>query len=450
VLTRLRQSLTTRLLIVFILTSVLLTMLLVGSLFHAVRTQWRGTIAPHIEQYLDYVNEDLGYPPNRERALALSDKLSINIYIEGPDISFSTTGNPLDVSDLEFRESHAHVKRRERRNRKALDPTIRIGEHNDRTVVRNQRGEYSVFYELRHRDQRPRERDRLWPPILILGAILGGCYWLLRRLLRPVQDISSAVRAMGAGRLDTRVPVRSGNDLGVLAQNINTMASDIEQLLDAKRQLLLGASHELRTPVTRAKLAAEMLADSNNRTRIIEDLNEMESLITEIMESERISGGHSVLTLTQVSLPALIASVLEALNCTASTICEFDDTLPVLQADATRLRLLFRNLISNAIKHGDSAQPILIKARVTDRFIRTTVTDYGEGIAAEHLDKITEPFYRADPSRARATGGFGLGLHLCELIVQAHGGRLSLDSTPGQGTVVTVDLPLSHGQAINQ
>ena len=79
-----------------------------------------------------------------------------------------------------------------------------------------------------------------------------------------------------------------------------------------------------------------MLADSNNRTRIIEDLNEMESLITEIMESERISGGHSVLTLTQVSLPALIASVLEALNCTASTICEFDDTLPVLQADATR------------------------------------------------------------------------------------------------------------------
>ena len=438
-----RQSLTTRLLLLFVLASLLMVGLLVGSLIHAIGSQWRYGIAPHLEQYLDYVNADLGYPPSQQRAIELADKLPLNIYIQGPDVSFSTSNRELDLGDLEFRDrSHSNKKRRH-------SGRIDIGEHNDRTVLRNQTGEYRIYYEVQHQHNRSRRNDFLWIPVLFLGLILGGCYLVLRKMLRPVQDIKKAVHAMGAGQLDTRVPVRSQNDLGSLAGSINTMAEDIESLLDAKRQLLLGASHELRTPITRAKIATQLLDDSANRQRIIEDLDEMESLIGDIIESERVTGGHSALNLSEINLTELLSTLLQEMH-DSNIETDFADALPMIKADAVRLKLLFRNLINNALQHGASDRPPLLKTRFDATSIKVSVTDYGTGISAEHLDKLTEPFYRTDASRTRATGGFGLGLHIVDLIVKAHGATLSIESPPSgpeqsgtekSGTKLTVKLP---------
>lgn len=442
-LNKIRQSLTARLLLLFVLTSLLIVVILVGSVFQAIGSQWRHSIAPHIEQYLDYVNEDLGYPPDQQRAEELAQKLSINIYVTGPDTNFSTSGKVLDLDDLEFR-GRSHLQRKYSRQsdyRQRID----VGEHDDRTVLRNKSGEYSVYYELRHRQARSRHKDDLWIPLCILAALLGGCYLIIRRMLRPVQDIKEAVHSMGDGDLSTRVPVRANNDLGVLAGSINTMATDIEKLLNAKRQLLLGASHELRTPVTRAKIAASMLEDSANQQRIVEDLDEMESLIADIMESERVTGGHSALNTSSVNPVELVTSVIQELRNEGSVNSEFVTPLPSVNADAARLRLLLRNLISNAHHHGAGDNPPLVKVASSDTDLTISVIDYGSGIPAEHLDKITEPFYRADPSRTRATGGFGLGLHLCELIVEAHGGQFRIESTPGKGTTVTATLPREPG-----
>ncbi len=426
-------------LLLFALTSLLIVVLLVSTLFSAIGSQWRYGIAPHIEQYLDYVNEDLGYPPDQARAGELAEKLRINIYITGPDTEFSTNGKQLNLDDLEFRDRrHSH---RKHSDKSAKKPRINIGEHNDRTVLRNNSGDYNVYYELNHRHARSRHKDRLWLPLTLLGGILGGCYLIIRRMLRPVQDIKQAVRAMGAGELGTRVPVRSNNDLGQLSGSINTMASDIEKLLNAKRQLLLGASHELRTPVTRAKIATQMLEESSHQQSIVDDLDEMESLISDILESERVTGGHSALNIAEVNVQELVNTVIEELHCADLITTEFTADLPVLQADATRLRLLLRNLISNALKHGQGERPPVVQVDTADNNLRLAVTDYGPGIAEEHLARLTEPFYRADASRTRATGGFGLGLHISELIVQAHGGSLQFSSTPGTGTTVTVLLP---------
>ncbi len=426
-------------LLLFALTSLLIVVLLVSTLFSAIGSQWRYGIAPHIEQYLDYVNEDLGYPPDHARAGELAEKLRINIYITGPDTEFSTNGKQLNLDDLEFRDRrHSH---RKHSDKSAKKPRINIGEHNDRTVLRNNSGDYNVYYELNHRHARSRHKDRLWLPLTLLGGILGGCYLIIRRMLRPVQDIKQAVRAMGAGELGTRVPVRSNNDLGQLSGSINTMASDIEKLLNAKRQLLLGASHELRTPVTRAKIATQMLEESSHQQSIVDDLDEMESLISDILESERVTGGHSALNIAEVNVQELVNTVIEELHCADLITTEFTADLPVLQADATRLRLLLRNLISNALKHGQGERPPVVQVDTADNNLRLAVTDYGPGIAEEHLARLTEPFYRADASRTRATGGFGLGLHISELIVQAHGGSLQFSSTPGTGTTVTVLLP---------
>lgn len=414
-------------------------MLLVGSLFQAIGSQWRHSIAPHIEQYLDYANDDLGYPPDQQRAMELAQKLQINIYIKGPGTDFSTSGDQLDLNDLEFR-GRRHLQRKHYRN-SGDEQKIDFGEHDDRTVLRNNSGEYSVYYELRHRQARSGHRENLWIPLCLLAAILGGCYLLIRRMLRPVQDIKQAVHAMGAGDLGTRVPVRSNNDLGVLASSINTMATDIEKLLNAKRQLLLGASHELRTPITRAKIATQMLDESANQQSIMEDLDEMESLIADIMESERVTGGHLALQISRINPAELVSSVVQELRGSGEVTVDFAATLPEIKADATRLRLLLRNLISNALHHGEGDTPPKVKVTANNTSLTISVIDYGRGIAAEHLDKITEPFYRADPSRNRETGGFGLGLHICDLIVQAHGGELAIESTPGRGTTMIVQLP---------
>ncbi|OED38352.1 hypothetical protein AB833_20035 [Chromatiales bacterium (ex Bugula neritina AB1)] len=434
-LRNLQQSLTTRLLLLFAVASCLLVALLVATLAHGFASQWRTTIHPHISQYLDYVNADIGYPPDQQRATELASRLPINIYIEGPDVQFSTTGSPLDLNDLEFQRRSQHRKGNQHRHRR-LD----FGEHRDRSVLRNKVGDYQVYYELPHSRPRTQHDGGLRMALLALLAILALCYFVLRRMLRPVQDIQAAVGQMGAGQLDTRVTVRSNNDLGALAGSINTMANDIQQMLDAKRQLLLGASHELRTPITRAKIATQMLPESENRNRIEQDLQEMESLISGILESERMKAGHSSLTRVATKLPALVHSVLQEMQTTAVT-TEFDSNIPEVQIDETRTRLLLRNLISNALTHGHKDKPPVVKLTATNSEVTIHVIDQGDGIEPAEINKVTEPFYRTDQSRTRSTGGFGLGLHLCDLIVKAHGGQLAISSTPGSGTTVSAALP---------
>lgn len=431
-----RWSLTTRLLLLFAIASALIVGLLVVTLAHGFRVQWQSTIRPHLEQYLDLVNAEIGVPPDLQRVRQMANRLPINIYVHGPNVKFSSSGRPLDLERLEFRRRppryHAHDRHRR----------IDFGELHDRTVLRNRLGAYTVYYELRHTRRRPPHDNGVLLAMAALLTILLGCYLILRRMLRPVQDITHGVVKMGAGQLQTRVPIRANNDLGALASSINTMAADIEQMLDAKRQLLLGASHELRTPITRAKVAIQLMPESANRDRIADDLEEMSSLVTDILESERIKGGHSVLNRSEVDLPALLDSVMAELHDPPLAL-DIQADLPRLQLDETRVRLLLRNLLSNALTHGAAQQQPTVTLRMrsaTARQVEIVVRDFGPGIAAEHQQRITEPFYRADPSRARTTGGFGLGLHLCLLIAQAHGGELLIKSELQRGTVVTAIL----------
>ena len=212
-------------------------------------------------------------------------------------------------------------------------------------------------------------------------------------------------------------------------------------MLDAKRQLLLGVSHELRSPLTRATIATELLDESTNRSRIQEDLREMETLITEILETERMNSRHSVINRTPINLEHIVHSVLQELPETRIS-TDIESGLPDVNLDETRIRLLLRNLVNNAVKHGGNAStPPTIKIRGGTKNLIIEVSDSGPGIPEEHLSRVTEPFYRVDPSRTRATGGFGIGLYLCKLISEAHGGSLSISSAIGEGTHVTIVLP---------
>ncbi len=443
-----RRSLSARLLVLFMLICLVLVTLLIASARHGFHSQWQFTIKPHLVQYLAYLTDDIGTPPDAQRATELASVLPVNIYIEGPNTHFSTNNTPLDLTDLNFeRRRYRHKGNKKRR---ALSESgIEIGEHGDRTVLRHRSGDYSVYFELLHRRPGPHNDVGSLAALVALLAILVCCYLILRRMLKPVTDISQGVKRMGGGELSYRIPVRANNDLGSLVRSINTMASDIEKMLDAKRQLLLGASHELRSPLTRARIATEMLPESGNRQRLTEDLQEMEKLIADLLESERMNQGHSVLSKTQTNLKDLVDEVCADLGATNAVNTVAD--IPNVTIDRTRIRLLLRNLIGNSLTHGGPSPPTIaatLGSAVSPAsgakmdMLKIAVADSGPGVDPTHIDQLTEPFYRTDESRTRSSGGFGLGLYLCKLIAEAHGGNIHIDSVRGQGTTVSVLIPV--------
>lgn len=168
----------------------------------------------------------------------------------------------------------------------------------------------------------------------------------------------------------------------------------------------------------------------------------MEVLLGELLESERLSGRHSVLNLQPVAVNALLDEVIsEHFSNSQLTVGHCDEDLYLL-LDPVRIKLLLKNLLDNALRYSPPEQPPSLKCQFDGKELQLLIQDQGPGIAAEHLPHLTDPFYRVDPARQRKTGGYGLGLYLCRVIAQAHGGTLTIDSTPGQGTVVTVTLPV--------
>jgi signal transduction histidine kinase len=283
---------------------------------------------------------------------------------------------------------------------------------------------------------------RVWLPLAALLVVLVLLYQATRLLFRPIAEIQAGVERIGAGELEHRLDVRRRDELGDLAASINAMAGQIRRMLEAKRQLLLAISHELRSPLTRAKVAAALLEDPAQRTEIARDLDELERLIEELLEIERLSGPHRALERRAVALEALIEETLASFFPGVEVRRRFPAPNIEAEVDVPRMKLLLKNLLENALRHTPQghAPPEVALERTRDEIV-LAVRDHGSGIAPEHLPHVTEPFYRADPARRRDTGGYGLGLYLCRVIAEAHGGRVAIESRVGEGTTVRVTLP---------
>ena len=441
------SSLPARLMLVFTIAGSAILCLIFIILIEGFAIQWKVNVRPHLEQYLDYINQDIGNPPNIETAQVLAKRLPVDIYIKGPNVNYSSTGEALDLEGVSFESRKKWRKKRPEAHKPPSQKEViersnlMFAEADDRTIMRNQLDDFQVYFEIDHAgNEEQSNKIRTWS-VLCLLLILVLSFYQLRRMLRPVQDIKQGVKKMGAGQLDHRLPIRKENDLGELSGSINQMALDIEKMLDAKRQLLLAVSHELRSPLTRAKIASQMLDDSVNKVRLQEDILEMESLISEILETERMNTPHAVLNKSPIDLPELIKSVIDELP-ENNTELQIKGDLPRFLLDEKRIRLLMRNTINNAICHSvQASKPPQVTVSSNTQSISILVKDYGAGISEEDLEHITEPFYRADRSRTRDTGGFGIGLYLCKLIVEAHKGEMSISSELGEGTVVDIRLP---------
>jgi signal transduction histidine kinase len=206
------------------------------------------------------------------------------------------------------------------------------------------------------------------------------------------------------------------------------MAESLHGMLDDQRALLLAMSHELRSPLTRARVNTELLDDSPERTALLRDLGEMRELINSLLESERLARGADALQAEPVDLAALARDVVSTQFEGQTFTLQLDAAIGPVRADPARLRLLLRNLIDNALRHGAGATqpPEVFLRREPDGRIALGVRDHGPGVPVEHLARLGQAFYRPDSSRTRGSGGVGLGLYLCQRVAQAHGGELRL------------------------
>ena len=182
----------------------------------------------------------------------------------------------------------------------------------------------------------------------------------------------------------------------------------------------------------------------SGREAQLERLNSQIDELAELLETEQLESKHAKLDLQPVEPKQLIESVIQQHFAQAKLITRYQGTSQSIELDAVRIKLLIKNLLDNALRHTpETAQPVDICSDLSPREWRLSVQDHGEGIPAEHLAHLTEPFYRVDKARQRETGGYGLGLYLCRVIAEAHGGDVVVESTPGQGATFRLWIPVT-------
>lgn len=418
---RLRHSLQARLVALFLVLAMGITAVFVVGMQNALGTGWRDAVRPLLSDYVDRLVAEVGTPPSVARAEALVKRLPVTVQIDGPTIRWSSHPELEATDHRRWHNGWAH----------------REGALLSRSTADGHRVTLGV--SMRPWQERPRRIG--WLTLATVLVFTAAAYFVVRRMLRPLDDIRAGAKRFGAGAFDTAIPVRRRDELGDLAGEINAMAGSLHQMLEGKRTLLLALSHELRSPVTRARLNTELLPEEGEpgarRQALLRDLQEMADLISDLLEGERLGQGHAALHREPTDLAALVAEVAQG----RPVDLQLARGLPLIAVDRMRVRLLVRNLLDNAVRHGDGGRtPVVALAGEPGGAQVLTVRDFGPGVEPEVLPLLTEPFYRADTARLRSTGGVGLGLHLCRLVAQAHGGGMVL-ANAGPGLQAQVTLP---------
>jgi signal transduction histidine kinase len=275
---------------------------------------------------------------------------------------------------------------------------------------------------------------------------------LARLITRPVRDLTAASRRIAAGDLEQQVVVRSRDELGTLATQFNRMSADLAHANQLRRQMTADIAHDLRTPLTVIAGYLESLRDEVLKptpARFATMYAEVQLLLHLVEDLHLLSmadAGELPLALQPIQPGALLERVASTYYDAAAQqdvhlSLQVAPDLGTIMADPEQVVRALGNLVSNALRHTPAGGWIELRADRTAGMLEFTVADSGEGIAAEHLPNLFERFYRTDSARHQADGGSGLGLAIVRSIAQAHGGDVSVASTPGTGSVFTITLP---------
>lgn len=432
-------SLSLRLLAIFLLLAALFAWGVVAGIRWAYSADdLRSLISGHLSLHVDYVREDIGSPARLDRALAITQRVPVDIRIDGPGVHWSSDPAFPDPATLKFGPSDYF----------SSEPGALLDELRGVDFATRDRHNFLRFIEggnqiivatpkIATRNDRPP-----LVPILVGFALLLvlGAYLAVRGLFRPLAPIREGAAYIGAGHFSHRIRVAREDELGELASDINAMAEKVEGMLEAKQQLLLGVSHELRSPISRMTLGLALMEDSPTARSLREDTEEMRHIVETLLSAERMGSAHTVLDRSDLLLPELAKSLRERFFANEPRLHIHCTGEPRARLDAPRIQLMLKNLVGNALRYAPEG-PVELTLAGIDGQVKFRVRDYGPGIPAEQRAHVGEPFYRSDASRARETGGTGLGLYLARQVARAHGGDLSLEDCEGAGALFVVTMP---------
>lgn len=284
--------------------------------------------------------------------------------------------------------------------------------------------------------------------IMLLMGVLG--IYFIRSIVQPIQRVGATARKLASGDFSVRIKSERSDEIGELCNIFNSMADELANSENIKNEFISSVSHELRTPLTAIKGWSETVVEiDDEETRrkgmqiISKETERLSGMVEELLDFSRIQSGHFSLHKTDLDVIAELADVVlmyeERARAEEMTLSFTEnDELAIVNGDKNRLRQVFINIIDNSIKYGKKGGHTYVSTAVDGNMIRLTFKDDGTGIAPDALQHVKEKFYRAN-SKVR---GSGIGLAVADEIITVHGGKLDIESTLGQGTTVTVTLPL--------
>lgn len=320
-----------------------------------------------------------------------------------------------------------------------------------RIVVRSDDGTLVAVYH-------PNRPGFPWGYVLPMGlAILlvvgAASIWFSRRLARPLEQLATAARKFGDGDTSARARLDRADELGQVGKAFDDMADRTAGVMLAQRQLMGDVSHELRTPLSRIRVALELAVEDPSAAKDVlldvgADLDEIDQLIADILTTARLDGEPNL-----DRRPTVLAELVERATQRFSTrhprrVLELElaggASQLDIECDPVLLRRALDNLLDNAAKYSDAPITLTVRAAPGPNITHVVfeVADRGIGMTPEELDRAFTPFWRADSSRTRRTGGVGLGLALARRIARAHGGDVTLTSAHGTGTTARLEVPV--------
>jgi len=294
-----------------------------------------------------------------------------------------------------------------------------------------------------------------WGFVLPLGAgvlvVVGlATLWFSRRLVRPLDTLAMTAQKFGAGDIGARARLHRDDELGDVGRAFDDMADRTSALISSQRQLMADVSHELRTPLARIRVALELAAEDPAAAKDVladvgTDLDEIDQLIEDILTTARLDNDPAAVKREPISVAELADRAVARFTARhpgRTLERTVDDGECAIECDPVLLRRALDNLLDNAAKYSEPTAPVKFEVHPNGTAVDFAIVDKGVGMSKEELDRAGTPFWRADGSRARRTGGVGLGLALARRIARAHGGDVSLDSAPGRGTTARLHIPL--------
>lgn len=320
-----------------------------------------------------------------------------------------------------------------------------------------------------------KDLDRIWasqlstlllflPAALLVAAV--GASFLTKRATKPIAAMKEAANAISEKDLSKRLQVQGEDEFAELGQTFNAMVGrledsfvklrtayeSLEEAHENQKRFTADASHELRTPLTRMRLATSAAlaegASPEEQRRALEVADvaaqSMSRLVQEMLVLAKADAGQLRMQTERLDVRVIAAETVDGFRPdSVELVTEMLDMPVIVQGDRDHLARVLNNLIENALRHTPKGGTVKVSVCLEGANAILKVSDTGEGIAPEHLPRLTERFYRVDGARASSDGGSGLGLAICKTIVDAHGGSMDIASRPGQGAKVTIRLPLA-------